>query len=117
MRFLIDTCAGRLLADWLRAGGHDVIRVTDSGADPGDSAVLRRAVDDRRILITMDKDFGALIHRDRMRHAGIIRLPHTTVAERIDLVRTILHRFPEVDLDGALITVRGTRIRIARRLR
>ncbi|MGD9507837.1 MAG: DUF5615 family PIN-like protein [Geminicoccaceae bacterium] len=117
MRFLVDTCAGRLLAEWLRAEGHDVVRVTDSGADPGDSAVLRRAVGEGRILVTMDKDFGMLIHRDRMRHAGIIRLPHTTVAERIDLVRTILHRFTEADLDGALLTVRGTRIRIARRVR
>lgn len=117
MRFLIDTCAGRRLAEWLRAEGHDVVRVTDFGVDPGDDAVLQRAVDDRRILVTMDKDFGTLIHRDRVPHLGIIRLPHTTVAERIDLVQTILHRFTEADLDGALITVRGTRIRVARRSR
>lgn len=25
MRFLIDRCAGRLLADWLREQGHDVV--------------------------------------------------------------------------------------------
>ena len=25
MKFLIDRCAGRLLADWLRQQGHDVV--------------------------------------------------------------------------------------------
>ena len=25
MKFLIDRCAGRLLADWLRKEGHDVV--------------------------------------------------------------------------------------------
>lgn len=27
MKFLIDRCAGRLLADWLRNKGHDVVRL------------------------------------------------------------------------------------------
>ena len=29
MRFLVDSCAGRGLAEWLRAAGHDVVRVTE----------------------------------------------------------------------------------------
>ena len=114
MRFLVDTCAGRRLADWLRAEGYDVARVTDAGPDPGDAAVLERAVTDKRILITMDKDFGALVHRDRLAHAGIIRLPHSTVAERIAMVRQLLESHSGADLVGAMVTIRGTRIRILR---
>lgn len=30
MRFLIDVCAGRRLADWLRAKGFEVIIVADT---------------------------------------------------------------------------------------
>lgn len=93
----MDTCAGRRLAEWLQDEGHDAVRVTDGGADPGDAAILGRALAEARILITMDKDFGALVHRDRFA-----------------LVRSLLDRFDEVDLTGAVVTVRGTRIRIQR---
>jgi predicted nuclease of predicted toxin-antitoxin system len=112
VRFLIDTCAGRRLAEWLRAEGHDVVRVTDAGPDPGDAAVLARSVAEKRVLVTMDKDFGALIHRERLVHAGVIRLPHSTAAERIAMVRELLRRHPASELHGAIVTVRGTRIRI-----
>ena len=40
MRFLIDRCAGQLLADWLRKQGHDVIESRELGPDPGDRALL-----------------------------------------------------------------------------
>ena len=112
MRFLVDTCAGRRLAEWLRVAGHEVARVTDAGPDPGDAAILGRAMTEGRILITMDKDFGALVHQAGLGHAGIVRLPHTTVAERIELMRHLLASHAEADLVGAVVTIRGTRIRI-----
>ena len=31
MRFLIDRCAGRLIADWLRKQGHDVVESRELG--------------------------------------------------------------------------------------
>jgi predicted nuclease of predicted toxin-antitoxin system len=40
MKFLIDRCAGQLLADWLRQEGHDVIDSTELGPDPGDRVLL-----------------------------------------------------------------------------
>jgi predicted nuclease of predicted toxin-antitoxin system len=115
VRFLVDTCAGRRLAEWLRAEGYDVARVTDVGPDPGDAAVLERALAERRVLITMDKDFGALVHRDRLEHAGVIRLPHATAAGRIAIVRQLLAKHPEAELVGAIVAIRGTRVRILRR--
>ena len=110
MRFLVDTCAGRRLAEWLRAAGHDVAWVPDAGADPGDVAVLERAVTESLILIAMDKDFGALVHRDRLGHVGLVRLPHTTVAERIELVGRLLASHSEAELAGAAVTVRGSTV-------
>lgn len=44
MRFLVDRCAGRRLATWLADQGHDVIDVRALGPDPGDLALLQRAV-------------------------------------------------------------------------
>lgn len=59
MRFLVDHCAGRRVAEWLDAQGHDVV---DAGAlefDPGDQILLERAAAEGRVLITIDRDFGA----------------------------------------------------------
>ena len=81
MRFLVDTCVGKLVTDWLRAQGHEAVLVVERGADPGDAAILRWAVEESRVLVTADKDFGALIYRDRLQHAGVVRLPHSSVAE------------------------------------
>jgi len=61
MRFLIDRCAGARLAQWLRGQGHDVVEAAQQGDDPGDAGILQRAVDDDRILVRIDTDFGLLI--------------------------------------------------------
>lgn len=44
MRFLVDRCAGRRLAEWLRSQGHDVLEARELGPNPGDRALLERAV-------------------------------------------------------------------------
>jgi hypothetical protein len=42
------------------AAGHDVIWAGDWSDDPGDEAILARASEERRVLVTLDKDFGEL---------------------------------------------------------
>ncbi len=65
MRFLIDRCAGRRIADWLRDRGHDVVESRERGTDPGDRILLEWAALERRILMTMDEDFGhSLVRRN-----------------------------------------------------
>ena len=65
MNFLVDRCAGRRLTQWLQSQGHDALDARELGPDPGDRALLEWAVSENRILITMDKDFGELIHLHR----------------------------------------------------
>jgi predicted nuclease of predicted toxin-antitoxin system len=86
LRFLVDRCAGRRLAKWLRGQGHDVLEVRALGRDPGDAALLRLAADEQRILITIDTDFGAMIHVRAQAHAGLIRLPDASAPRRIELM-------------------------------
>jgi uncharacterized protein with PIN domain len=58
VKFLVDRCAGRRLADWLRAKGHDVIESRERGPDPGDRVLLKWAAREERVLVTIDTDFG-----------------------------------------------------------
>ena len=117
MRFLVDRCVGRRLADWLRDQGHDVLEVRALGRDPGDAALLRLAAHQRRILVTIDTDFGTLIYVRAQTHAGLIRLPDVPAAMRIQLLAQILADHPEDELSRAVVTVKGSRIRISRRAR
>jgi predicted nuclease of predicted toxin-antitoxin system len=113
MKFLVDRCAGRRLADWLRDQGHDVREATEVTPDPGDQALLRWAVSEQRILITIDNDFGLLVfHRDEP-HTGIVRLPDLPAEQRIALMATVIERYAEALAGGAMLTVCPDRVRIS----
>jgi predicted nuclease of predicted toxin-antitoxin system len=113
VKFLIDRCAGRTLADRLRAEGHDVVESQEWGADPGDVEILRRAAAERRVLVIMDKDFGSLVFMRGERHCGLIRLPDVPARLRSEIVRQILDDHGR-DLElGAVLTARGSRIRVS----
>lgn len=75
--------------------------------------MLKWAVDQNRVLITIDTDFAKLVFVEKAHHCGIVRLPDVPAVKRIELMEQLLERHqPELDA-GAIITVRGDRIRIA----
>ncbi|MFQ5411069.1 MAG: DUF5615 family PIN-like protein [Phycisphaerae bacterium] len=115
MKFLIDRCAGRRLADWLVEHGHDALYAGALGRDPGDPALLSIAAEQGRILITIDTDFGKLIFVEDRSHCGLVRLPDVPAPERIALLDRLLTDYAKALEAGAIITVRGERIRISRR--
>ena len=61
MRFLADENVSRQVVERLRADGHDVIAVTQSGQGVSDKHVVEMANAEGRILITEDRDFGELV--------------------------------------------------------
>jgi predicted nuclease of predicted toxin-antitoxin system len=76
--------------------------------------MLEWAAAEDRVLITIDTDFGALVHLHGAPHAGLIRLPDVPAATRIALMRQILQDHPEQDLATSVVTVRGNKIRLSR---
>ena len=114
MKFPIDRCAGQRLARWLTDHGYDT-RTTwaDGLADPGDFALLRMAADEGRIPIAIDSDFGTPVYLFGAAHAGIVRLPDVPASTRITLMADLLDRHGG-ELPGAIVTIRGGRIRISR---
>lgn len=114
MKFLIDRCAGRRLAEWLRQEGHEVVESRERGPDPGDRTLLDWAASEERVLVTIDTDFGGLIFAGGMLHCGLVRLPDVPAVRRIEMMRQVLEKHA-VELEaGAIVTVRGGRIRISR---
>ena len=105
MKFLVDRCAGHLLAVWLQADGHDPVESRDVGPDPGDEQLLSIAHSQRRVLVTIDTDFGRLIFRDRQKHSGLVRLPDVPAAMRIQIMEQILLVHSNALVESNIITV------------
>ena len=114
MRFLVDRCAGRRLAEWLRGQGHDVVESRELGADPGDLALLEYAAAERRILVTIDNDFGELVYVRKISHAGVVRLPDVPADRRINLMAQVLDRHRHALETQMVVTIRDGRLRISR---
>ena len=113
MRFLVDRCAGRRLAEWLGNEGHDVLEARTLGPDPGDLALLELANSEDRILVTIDTDFGELIYLHDVPHAGLLRLPDVPAEQRLALAAEVINRHRQALEDRAVVTIRGGRIRIS----
>ena len=113
MNFLVDCCAGTSLAGWLRRNGHNVLEAQSLGADPGDRALLELAASSNRVLITIDYDFGELIYRRSVAHAGLVRLPDVPAQRRIELMAAVLNRHRQALENRAVVTIRGDRIRVS----
>jgi predicted nuclease of predicted toxin-antitoxin system len=114
LKFLVDRCAGSLLALRLRELGHDVEEVKDRGPDPGDRTILQWGASEGRIVVTMDKDFGQFVFAENSPHCGLVRFPNVPSRERIQLMEALLASHTEALSDGSVITVRGGRIRVSR---
>ena len=112
MKFLVDHCAGRRLAEWLRGRSHDVFAAGELESDPGDQALLELAAAESRIPITIDNDFGRLVYFGRTSHAGVVRLPDVPVPDRIALMAEVLAEHREALEEHAFVTIRSGRIRI-----
>ena len=74
MRFLIDANIPYRLVAALRQGGHDARSVTEENPNAADAYILDWAVEDKRTILTYDKDFGELVFKLARRHAGVILL-------------------------------------------
>ncbi len=115
MRFLLDQSAEARIAAFLTDQGHDAARVgRDHPAGIPDDQVLAIAHREQRILIANDKDFGELVFRGGLPHAGVVlfRFPlDATAQEKIAALARLLvtHR---TQLDRFLVvTPSGVRVR------
>jgi len=60
-----------------------------------DTDIIRLAVKENRMVITMDKDFGELVYHCGMDHCGVLllRLEEATGAEKVQVVDDILAHY------------------------
>lgn len=73
------------VAEALCREGHDVVRASEIGqARADDRQILHKAIQENRVLITLDEHFGDWVVLPLRKHPGVIRLKtHPTTTENV----------------------------------
>lgn len=92
MKFIVDECTGPTVAKWLINVGYDVLSISLDRRGISDKEILKIAVDEERILITNDKDFGELIFKEKLPHRGVVflRLANETATNKVFVLKNLL---------------------------
>jgi predicted nuclease of predicted toxin-antitoxin system len=114
LRFLLDACVPKRVADSLRASGHDAVHLLELGLSQlSDREVFARALAERRIILTFDLDFGEIVALSGSPSAGVIvfRLENTSTTHVIERLRAVLAVAQTMFEQGAIVSVEETRHR------
>ena len=114
MKLLADESIESGIVAALRRVGHEVVDIKELSPGIEDSEVLSIAEESKTILVTNDKDFGELVHRDKLVSSGIIllRFGHAPMTERIGHLKEALAEHEDQFFSAfSVITTRGVRIR------
>jgi predicted nuclease of predicted toxin-antitoxin system len=113
MRAMADENFPRPAVEALRTAGWDALSVAEECPGVPDEAVAALCAEERRILLTFDKDFGELIFRRGLSAvSGVVlfRITPDTPDEAADLALALVE--PQPDLRGSFCVVTRNRIRI-----
>lgn len=97
LKFLVDVGVGKMIEEWLKDNGYDVKNIREINPRMEDRDILKMAVNEGRMVITMDKDFGELIYKSGLLHSGILllRMEDARADEKVSIVKEILEKYDE----------------------
>ena len=72
LKFLVDVGVGKKVEQWFTRSGYDAKSVREIDPRMEDRDILRMAVSESRMVVTMDKDFGELIYHSGRGHKGVL---------------------------------------------
>jgi predicted nuclease of predicted toxin-antitoxin system len=116
VKFLTDENVAASVVRLLRNQGHDVKAVQHAGLTGAeDNFLIRLAIEEERIIITHDKDFGAILQYPLKEHGGVVllRLRRPTPQNAAKAIESVLAQVPEEKMRGRVVVVEDARIRIS----
>ena len=113
LKFLVDVGVGKAVESYLTEKGFDVVSVRNLDPSMPDKDILLNAVDQNRLVITMDKDFGELVYNSGLSHAGvlILRLETASGPDKANVVSQILLLYRD-KIQGKFCVFQNNRLRI-----
>ena len=105
------------IIDYLKALRYDVVSIRDAELSGiTDDKVYQMACDEKRIIITMDKDFTRMFRFPPQNCGGIIvaKIYKRTVDETLEIFKKYFNTITEEDVRGNLVIITPDGVRIRR---
>lgn len=110
----LDQMFSLKVANALRAEGHDVLRASDVGQSRADDEeILKKAISDNRILITLDEHFGDWVVLPLSEHRGVVRVKAnpTTSDKIIKILVPFLNQHSQEEFQNHLVIISERRVK------
>ena len=93
MKFIADENLGIKVSKYLKSLGFDMVWVQKISPGATDLQILEKANLEKRILITLDKDFGELVFKEKVASAGVVllRLKNESVRNKKKVLQKLLN--------------------------
>jgi len=113
VKFLVDECTGIWVSRKLTQLGFDSVSVIESMKGASDEEIVRKAVEEKRVIVTNDKYFGRLAAFNKLPDMILLRLKDESIENKVKIVTFILSSHRDAIL-GNVIIVSETKIRVRR---
>ena len=117
IRFIVDMGVSKKVEDWLSKNDYDIKAIRDINPRMRDIDVLRLAVTEKRMVITMDKDFGELVFNSGLNHYGVLllRLEDANSDKKVKTIQEILEKH-EDKLQNNFCVYQNEKLRIRKNI-
>ena len=92
VKFIVDVGVGRSVEEWLKSQEFTIVTIGSINPEMKDTEIIQLANMEDAIIITMDKDFGELVFKEKNKHKGILllRLEDAMSEEKLAVIQNII---------------------------
>jgi predicted nuclease of predicted toxin-antitoxin system len=103
LKFIVDESTGIMVSKLLKQMGLDSVSVIDCMKGAEDEDVMKKAIEEDRVIITNDKDFGRLVRYYKPPGVILLRLRDESVENKFRVVSFVIASYEEAILGNVLI--------------
>ncbi len=99
----MDECVGISVSKKLKQMNHDSVSIIECMRGAEDEAVVQRAIEENRIIVTSDKDFGRLAGFHKPAGIILLRLKDESLDNKVKLVAFVVETYGEKILGNVMV--------------